>query len=65
MKRGREIKKNGGGGRNWGNDSTAEEDNEAANAEVDREENSAEGSGWGATNGATETEVRSGFLVEG
>lgn len=45
--RGREVKKSGGGGRNWGNDASAGMDSANANADA----NDAEGGGWGA-NGA-------------
>lgn len=49
--RGREVKKSGGGGRNWGNDAAAGMDNAAANAEND------EGAGWGANGAAPNAEV--------
>lgn len=46
--RGREVKKSGGGGRNWGNDAAAGMDSANANADA----NDGEGGGWGA-NGAS------------
>lgn len=48
LSRGREVKKSGGGGRNWGNDNAADVDSAAANT---NENNEGEGAGWGA-NGA-------------
>lgn len=48
--RGREVKKSGGGGRNWGNDAAAGMDNAAASADTD--------GNWGGANGtATNAEV--------
>ena len=68
------MKKNGGGGRNWGNDSTAVEDNAAAAADMnsnwgnDASANNSdeiaevEGSGWGA-NGSSAPEAEVMFVA--
>ncbi|CAN0195445.1 unnamed protein product [Ectocarpus sp. 12 AP-2014] len=50
LEKGREIKKSGGGGRNWGNDAAAGMDNAAANAENEAEGD--QGAGWGANGSA-------------
>ncbi|CAM9331741.1 unnamed protein product, partial [Scytosiphon promiscuus] len=63
--RGREMKKSGGGGRNWGNDAAAGMDNAAATAALDAEG----GAGWAANGNAAEdpeaTEVVDGEAAEG
>ena len=56
LNRGREVKKSGGGGRNWGNDNAADIDSAAANT------NDGEGAGWGA-NGAAAPSAEVGFGV--
>ena len=52
--RGREVKKSGGGGRNWGNDNAADIDSAAANT---NENNDGDGAGWGSNGAAPGTEV--------
>lgn len=49
--RGREVKKSGGGGRNWGNDAAAGMDNAAATAENDGD---GPAGNWGANGAAPE-----------
>lgn len=51
--RGREVKKGGGGGRNWGNDASADVDSAAATADATE----AEGTGWDANDTNDKTEV--------
>ncbi|CAN0024563.1 unnamed protein product, partial [Hapterophycus canaliculatus] len=62
---GREVKKSGGGGRNWGNDAAAGMDNAAASAALDAEG----GAGWAANGNAAEdpeaAEVVDGEAADG